>query len=89
MNAPAHDALLRLPQIIGQPEITVEQADANRARGKGPRTPRPAILPIIPISRAAWWAGVSAGKYPAPVRLGGRVTAWRRSEVLALIQKAG
>jgi predicted DNA-binding transcriptional regulator AlpA len=89
MSTPAHESLLRLPQIIGQPQVTPEQAEANRKHGKGPLTPRPAITPIIPVSRSTWWAGVASHKYPQPVRLGGRVTAWRRSEVMALIEKAG
>jgi prophage regulatory protein len=39
----------------------------------------------LPISKSAWWAGVAAGKYPSPIKLGARTTCWRESEILALI----
>ena len=79
--------LLRLPQIIGQKEITTEQAEANRQVGKSPKNPRPYIEPRIPVSRAAWWNGVKEGKYPQPVKLGSRTTCWRESDILALINQ--
>jgi predicted DNA-binding transcriptional regulator AlpA len=87
MNLHNEESLLRLTQIIGQKEVTPEQAKQNRKRMKGPRIPRPAISPIIPVSKSAWWAGVKSHKYPQPIKLGGRVTAWRRSEIMALILK--
>lgn len=45
----------------------------------------PPIPPIIPICKSSWWAGVKAGKYPQPIKLGPRTTCWRRSEVMALV----
>ena len=80
--------LLRLPQIIGQREVTFEQAEANRKSGRTPKTPRPYIEPVIPISPAAWWLGVKEGKYPQPIKLGSRTTVWRESEILNLINPA-
>jgi predicted DNA-binding transcriptional regulator AlpA len=47
---------------------------------------KPPVLPIIPISNAAWWAGVKEGIYPKPVKLGPRTTAWRVEDILALIE---
>ena len=79
--------LLRLPQIIGQKEVTREQADDNRKTGKSPKHPRPQIEPLIPVSSASWWAGVKSGKYPQPVKLGSRTTCWRESDILALINQ--
>lgn len=46
------------------------------------------IPPIIPVSRTTWFAGVKAGRFPKPVRLAPRVTAWRASEIFALIESA-
>jgi prophage regulatory protein len=46
----------------------------------------PAIPPIIPVCASAWWAGVKSGRYPKPIKLSPRVTAWREDEVLALIR---
>lgn len=63
---------LRLAQIIG------------RSAGKG----RPALPPIIPVSRSTWWAGVKSGRYPQPTRaLGARITAWRVEDVRSLIDR--
>ncbi len=39
----------------------------------------------IPISKSAWWEGVRTGRYPKPVKLGPRITAWRVEEIRALI----
>lgn len=45
--------------------------------------------PIIPVSKSAWWAGVSSGKYPAPVKLGARTTAWRSDDIARLCAELG
>lgn len=49
----------------------------------------PPIPAIIPISKSTWWAGVKSGKYPQPVKLSPRVTAWRIQDVIALIEQLG
>jgi predicted DNA-binding transcriptional regulator AlpA len=41
----------------------------------------------LPISRSGWWAGVKSGRYPKPVRLGPRSTAWRASDIRRLVQQ--
>lgn len=38
----------------------------------------------IPVSKSTWWAGVKTGRYPAPVKLGPRITAWRKEDIDAL-----
>jgi prophage regulatory protein len=45
----------------------------------GPRGP-------LPISRSSWWAGVRAGRFPKPVKLGPRTTVWRVEDIRALIE---
>jgi predicted DNA-binding transcriptional regulator AlpA len=40
----------------------------------------------IPVSKSTWWAGVRSGRYPKPVKLGPRVTAWRIEDIKALIR---
>jgi prophage regulatory protein len=47
----------------------------------------PPIPPILPISKSTWWQGVRIGRYPKPVKLGPRITAWRVSDIMALIEK--
>lgn len=49
----------------------------------------PPIPPLIPVSRATWWNGVKTGRFPAPVKLGPRITVWRATDILALIDGAG
>jgi prophage regulatory protein len=39
----------------------------------------------IPISKSSWWAGIAAGRYPKPVKLGPHTTAWRVEDIRALI----
>jgi len=46
----------------------------------------PPTPPIIPVSKSTWWAGVKSGRYPQPVKLGTRITAWRVADIRALIE---
>ena len=89
------DGYLRLHQIIGQPEITPEQAEQHRNQTAKTRNgkpkfrhtrPRPGIPPIIPISKTQWYAGIKAGVYPAPTHLG-RTAVWRVSDIRALLDR--
>lgn len=41
----------------------------------------------LPLSRSTWWAGVRDGRYPAPVRIGRRITAWRAEDIWALVDR--
>ena len=41
----------------------------------------------IPVSKSTWWEGVRTGRYPKPVKLGPRITAWRVEDIRALIEK--
>src|SRR4051794_15999881 len=45
----------------------------------------PQVLTIFPISRSAFWAGVKSGKYPKPVKLSERCTAWKVEDIRNLI----
>jgi prophage regulatory protein len=45
------------------------------------------VLKLVPVSRSAWWAGVKEGRYPRPVRLGPRTSAWRVRDIRALIEQ--
>jgi prophage regulatory protein len=38
----------------------------------------------IPVSKSTWWAGVKDGRFPKPVKLGPRTTAWRVEDIRAL-----
>ena len=46
------------------------------------------ILKIIPVGKTTWWAGVKSGRFPKPVKLGSRITAWRVENIRELISDA-
>jgi prophage regulatory protein len=76
-SGPSHDTVLlpaigylRLPQIIGR-------ASNSSAL---------AIPALIPVSKSTWWAGVRSGRFPKPVKLGERITAWRVEDIRALVE---
>jgi len=48
----------------------------------------PPVPPIIPVGKSTWWAGVKAGHFPKPVKLGPRITAWRVEDIRALVERA-
>jgi predicted DNA-binding transcriptional regulator AlpA len=41
----------------------------------------------IPVSRSTWWAGVKSGRFPAPIKLGPRITAWRDADIQRLVDR--
>jgi prophage regulatory protein len=43
----------------------------------------------IPVGRSTWWAGVRSGRFPKPVKLGPRTTAWRARDIRSLIEQLG
>lgn len=47
----------------------------------------PQVLAAFPVSRATWYEGIRAGRFPRPVRLGPRSVAWRASDIQALIER--
>ncbi|MET3135189.1 prophage regulatory protein [Oxalobacteraceae bacterium GrIS 1.11] len=50
---------------------------------------QPQVLTFIPISKSTLWRRVSAGTFPAPVKLSRRVTAWRVEDVRHWIVEHG
>ena len=48
----------------------------------------PPTPPIIPVSKSTWWAGVKTGRYPQPIKLGPRITAWRVEDIRDLIRES-
>lgn len=46
----------------------------------------PEILKYIPVGKSTWWNGVKSGRYPQPVKLGARITAWRAEDIRAMIE---
>jgi predicted DNA-binding transcriptional regulator AlpA len=48
----------------------------------------PPIPAVIPVSKSTWWAGVKSGRFPKPVKLGPRITAWSVESIRDLIRQA-
>lgn len=44
---------------------------------------------LIPVGRSSFLNGVKTGKYPKPVKLGERTTAWRVQDINRLIEQLG
>ena len=49
---------------------------------------KPPVPAIIPVKKSCWWNGVKSGRFPKPVKLSRRVTAWRVEDIRALIASA-
>ena len=47
----------------------------------------PHVLRIIPVRKSTWWEGIRRGKFPRPVNLSERTSAWRRSDIEALCER--
>jgi prophage regulatory protein len=63
---------LRLRQIIGAPETEN----------------RPPIPAVFPVCKSTWWEGVRSGRFPKPVKLGPKISAWRVEDIRKLIESA-
>lgn len=51
----------------------------------GNRKATPPVPPILPIGTSTWWEGVKTGRFPQPVKLGPRTTAWRWEDIQKLV----
>ncbi|MDR3639996.1 MAG: AlpA family phage regulatory protein [Humidesulfovibrio sp.] len=49
----------------------------------------PQVLSVFPVSKSSWWEGCRTGRFPRPVKLSERVTAWRAEDIHALIERLG
>jgi len=49
---------------------------------------QPPVPAVVPVCKSTWWAGVKSGRFPSPVKLGPRTTAWRVEDIRALIGRA-
>lgn len=43
------------------------------------------IPPLVPVSKTTWWLGVKEGRFPKPIKLTEKCTAWRVEDIQALI----
>lgn len=45
----------------------------------------PVIIRILGIGKTSWWCGIKDGRFPKPVKLGPRTSAWRVGDIRTLI----
>lgn len=45
----------------------------------------PQVLSVIPVGKTCWWEGVKSGRFPQPVKISERCTAWRAEDIHSLI----
>ncbi|HJA75795.1 MAG TPA: AlpA family phage regulatory protein [Candidatus Desulfovibrio gallistercoris] len=47
------------------------------------------VLKLIPLSKSAWFRGVAEGRFPRPVKLTQRASAYRASDIRDLLERLG
>jgi len=47
------------------------------------------VLELVPVGKSTWWAGCKTGRFPRPIKIGLRASAWRTADILALLEKLG
>ena len=47
----------------------------------------PQVLSVIPLGKTCWWEGVKSGRFPKPIKLSERCTAWRAEDIRDLIAR--
>lgn len=77
---PEYLKLHQAPQLPETGFLRIWQIVGNK------KTNTPAL---IPIGRTTFLNGVKSGRYPKPVKLGERTTAWKVEDIRALIGQLG
>jgi len=47
------------------------------------------LKPVIPVSRATWWAGVKSGKFPKGILLSPAIRVWSVESIRELMAEMG
>lgn len=53
----------------------------------GNKKSTPPIPALIPVCKSTWWEGIKSGRFPKPVKIGPRITAWRVEDIRLLLEK--
>jgi prophage regulatory protein len=59
----------------------VNQSNDSDAAKKRGFLRLPQVLEILPISKSTWWKGIREGRFPKPVKLSARTSAWSRADI--------
>jgi prophage regulatory protein len=49
----------------------------------------PLVLGLLQIGKSTLWKGIRENRFPAPVKLGPRTSAWRVEDIRALLESIG
>ena len=83
-----------VPQTLGFVTNSANSNDKEQIKDNLPRAGFVRLTSIlaprgpIPVGRSTWWAGVKSGRFPKPVKLGPRTTAWKVEDIRTLIERA-
>ena len=47
--------------------------------------PKSGIPALLPVSRSTWYKGIQTGRYPKPIKISERCSAWKVSDINRLI----
>jgi len=47
----------------------------------------PQVLALYPVGKTSWYNGIANGRYPKPVKLSERSSAWRMEDIQKLIEE--
>lgn len=45
----------------------------------------PVVVKVMGIGKTTWWSGIREGRFPRPVKLGPKTSAWRVEDIRTLI----
>jgi predicted DNA-binding transcriptional regulator AlpA len=74
------------PDAFERDEALMARLRELRVLSSRPRRARQAVAGRVPVSESTWWQGVKCKRYPQPVKLSARTTAWRAAEIEALVK---
>lgn len=49
--------------------------------------PRTGERGLLPIGRTSWYNGIASGRFPQPIKIGPRMSAWRLADIEDLIER--
>ena len=63
----------------------IKQVTAADTEKKFLRLPK--VLERLPMGKSTWWQGIRDGKYPRPIKLSKRTSAWLKGDIDALCDR--
>jgi prophage regulatory protein len=47
------------------------------------------VLEVIPVAKSTIWQWVKEDRFPKPIKLGGKTTVWKMSEIQRFVETVG